>query len=403
MPNIKLYARKNELKKDGTAPLVAAFSHGGKQSRLNIGESFPPDLIVGNSLNPGKDRKLQEIAKRVRDILSYIEIEVEKGLTAGLDVHEHIKNRLNERSGKAPQRKKEIPTDMETLFGMFVEKCKKKTNEKTNELFSEGTISVYNVTYNHIKEMSKKMNLDVTKLDGSFYDEFRDYMMHVKGNGMNTVSKYIAIIKGFMDWCDEYLKSFGVQISYQYKKFKVTFSFEDPVHLKSHELLMFYNYIPKNKKHELSKDMFLMMCYTGLSFTDLMRIGRENIHGDMILSKRKKTKNRCIIPFFDDDIFKPVELMEKYDYKFPRVDNMTINRHLKAIQKKIKFDRFEVTTKIGRKTFATIKHLEHKVPSHIVMRATGHKSESNFLKYIGIDEESIIDSFRYVSQSQKTT
>jgi hypothetical protein len=78
-----------------------------------------------------------------------------------------------------------------------------------------------------------------------------------------------------------------------------------------------------------------------------------------------------------------------------------INKYIKEIQTIVGFLRFELQTRIGRKTFATIKHLEHRVPSHIVMRATGHKTEKNFLRYIGTDTRAVINAFEDNAQFLK--
>lgn len=55
--------------------------------------------------------------------------------------------------------------------------------------------------------------------------------------------------------------------------------------------------------------------------------------------------------------------------------------------------RIHLTPKVGRKTFATLK-IYQGVPRAQVMLATGHKTEASFNRYLGIDEQELIHSFR---------
>jgi hypothetical protein len=54
--------------------------------------------------------------------------------------------------------------------------------------------------------------------------------------------------------------------------------------------------------------------------------------------------------------------------------------------------RLALTTKIGRKTFATLK-IYQGIPKAQVMLATGHKTETSFNRYLGIDERELLRHF----------
>jgi hypothetical protein len=55
--------------------------------------------------------------------------------------------------------------------------------------------------------------------------------------------------------------------------------------------------------------------------------------------------------------------------------------------------RIPLTSKVGRKTFVTLK-LAQGVPRTTVMQATGHKTEKSFNRYAGIDEQELVESYR---------
>jgi hypothetical protein len=55
--------------------------------------------------------------------------------------------------------------------------------------------------------------------------------------------------------------------------------------------------------------------------------------------------------------------------------------------------RIALTSKVGRKTFVTLK-LAQGVPRTTVMQATGHRTESSFNRYVGIDEAELVENYR---------
>lgn len=48
-------------------------------------------------------------------------------------------------------------------------------------------------------------------------------------------------------------------------------------------------------------------------------------------------------------------------------------------------NRIKLTTKVARKTFASIQVFYYKKQPRIIMQITGHKSESEFARYLGVD------------------
>jgi integrase len=138
-----------------------------------------------------------------------------------------------------------------------------------------------------------------------------------------------------------------------------------------------------------------MCCYTGLRRSDIWRLSPNHISKELITITTQKTSITCYIPFYDDQIFRPVELINKYKgrYKTCLPVNKSINEYLKYVQKLSGIDRLELTTKIGRKTFVTLK-VYQGVQVRLIMTATGHKTEASFNRYAGIDTESLIQVFK---------
>ena len=112
--------------------------------------------------------------------------------------------------------------------------------------------------------------------------------------------------------------------------------------------------------------------------------------------KAGKTQLPCVIPFIDDDVFRPVALVEKYRplqlATCLPVGN-GLDEYLPTVAQLAGLTRIPLTSKVGRKTFATLK-LAQGVPRTTVMQATGHTTERSFNRYVGIDEDELVENYR---------
>jgi len=101
------------------------------------------------------------------------------------------------------------------------------------------------------------------------------------------------------------------------------------------------------------------------------------------------------------------KVFEKYDYKVPTpISNQKFNDELKIAVKAVGFtENIEINRTIGNKVISTIfeKHqvvsshtgrrsfctnsFISKIPTLYIMKASGHKTEKSFLKYIKMTEE----------------
>ena len=133
------------------------------------------------------------------------------------------------------------------------------------------------------------------------------------------------------------------------------------------------------------------------------------IDGDLFVNlSQKKTKTPVLIPLHDE----VKKILEKRNGDFPPrfSDNLEsaktfFNRYLRTITKQANLDRLEygkkwneetkrfdygkyplheiISTHVCRRSFAT--HNYTKIPTPIIMAVTGHKTEKEFLNYIGKD------------------
>lgn len=166
------------------------------------------------------------------------------------------------------------------------------------------------------------------------------------------------------------------------------------------------------KTLEIVRDHFILSCYLGQRFSDTVRIDETNFLGaskEIFRIIQKKTGNKAVLDF--NKIFPefPVHaraILEKYDYSSPyNGDICNYNRWLHelcrivGLNDEIKYEykfngkiitksyeKWElISSHTARRTFITLA-VKRSVNSQYIKRASGHKSDSSFDKYIIFDD-----------------
>ncbi len=300
-------------------------------------------------------------------------------------------------------------------------------NPRTGRPMSENTIKQYRATLARLQDFEEYRGqaLRFEEMDlVQFYGPFRDYCFDVVGSGLNAFGKYIDQVKTFLKWAD---LDQDLPVNRKYQRFVDPERYVGVDALTEAELVAIAALdfaAPEVRKRlfvtwggrgasidsaefaehlyqvELERDKFLLCAHTGLSIGDADEMTwndvRIQVAGMIINWDRNKTGNVCYIPFEDDDLLRPVALARKYgqqsqDLLAPICP--AVNLHLKTIARLIELKRLELSTKIGRKTFVTLK-LFQGVPTRVVMMASGHTTEASFNRYVGVDVLKLLEQFR---------
>ena len=139
--------------------------------------------------------------------------------------------------------------------------------------------------------------------------------------------------------------------------------------------------IDKIERAELSsgsltrvRDLFILTCYSGLAFSDLMDFAPEKLEKDgnntYLYGRRKKTGQEYIVLILP----KAKEILEKYDYQIPQYSNQQYNHRLKEVSKEAKIDK-PLSSHWGRITFGFMA-LNRGVRIEVVSKAMGHATIS---------------------------
>lgn len=168
---------------------------------------------------------------------------------------------------------------------------------------------------------------------------------------------------------------------------------------------------------EVVKDLFLFMCSVGCRYSDLEHFIVDDFDFDSSLQTfswvQQKTQKRVKVPKTDisGSVFVKYSRGKRLDQRlFPPFSQQKFNKQLKLLLRDLKFKRLVSKPKmVGSKTLNTQeKELHEVISSHSgrrsyiknlidlgemdyksIMKLSGHRSITEFLKYVSVNEEDL--------------
>lgn len=125
-------------------------------------------------------------------------------------------------------------------------------------------------------------------------------------------------------------------------------------------------------KYRKTRDLFILMCYTGLSYVDMQGLRRDDVmmRGDNMYLRAKRVKTGEV--YYTPVLPAAREVLEKYDYKVPMISNQKMNKYLHDIERMLDIP-VPMTCHVARHSFATLM-LSYDVPVPVVAKMLGHAS-----------------------------
>lgn len=436
---ISFQLKMGDLNKAGYAPIQLTVSWSGQRVREATGELTKPEWW---------DKDGQEVLNKkgsysanVNDRLHALQNALERADQDAADRREQLTlEQVRQLIRQVKNPAAELPAapqppanplaglSVPALFKQWMQEQGAKVSKRTGKPRARTTLSNFNGTYEKLREFEAARGeaLDLATMDLlRFYQPFWHWFREDLGQGINTFGKHVSRIRTFMEWAEDH----ELKVNRQYKKFEAPSLYVGVDALTEEELLaiagldfqspalrnkLYYGYSAKQggtldspevvayiSEVELARDKFLECAYSAMHISDADRAQRSDVKringvADRVLEvNRGKTNNPCYVPFFDDAVFKLVALTAKYEGRteFLVPPCPTVNRHLKTIAKLVDLTRLTLTTKIGRKTFVTIK-IMRGTPTRLVMMATGHTTEQSFNHYLGVDLVKLLEQYR---------
>lgn len=244
-----------------------------------------------------------------------------------------------------------------------------------------------------IPEVYDKKDMRLRDLTPKFMADFDYYLKTHDKNEPNTATKYLKNLKKILNvgvengWLEEN----------PFKNYKATYKDVDRVYLTRTELSLIEKKSFTLKRLEIVKDLFLFQCYTGLAYSDMAKLTAGHISPGIdghkwIITRRKKTDVRAAIPLLP----KAEELVNKYDdgsknrerSLLPAYAIQKFNSYLHEIADICGINK-NLTSHVGRRTFATTIALANGISLETISKILGHTSIKITSQYAVVTDHKI--------------
>jgi hypothetical protein len=288
------------------------------------------------------------------------------------------------------------------LFEEFLKDSSTRINRQRNSVLSPASIKQYRAAMQFYKnfERDKKTVITFEKINSDFYSKIREYALNDKKYTVDTFGSRIKKLKTFLFWCQER----DIQVSNKFQSFEVPEAYQEVEPISTETLLKLWKQ-KLNPQDQKYLDIFLALCSSGMRISDynivLTNMDKYIVktrQGKALVFNAKKTGAACVVPMKDDLYFRLETLYKKYSGKMPYMPGQKLNYWLKE---SALIEGGE--SKKGRKTFCSIKYFELGMEAQYVMKMSGHKTESEFKKYVGVKADTILKENNDKSQFLKVS
>lgn len=281
----------------------------------------------------------------------------------------------------------------------FLDWCRKRTEEKR---CSASTKRQNNLFCNILELFGRILAFDDITLPN--IHRFDDWLKSHKGQKTgkpltdNSIKAYHSRMRAFLSEA----ASFGLIKQNPYSQFKCGRCQTMPrMYLTMEELDMLRTWEPpksRDNSRRKALDLFLVQCYTGLSYSDLMATDftkAENHNGNLILPRTTRVKTGT--QFYIMLLPPVIEILERYDYRLPKFPLPSYTIQLKHIENETNIGK-HITSHVGRHTFATTIALGSGIPIEVVSKMLGHTNIQTTQIYAKILPKQVEQGFEQIKK-----
>jgi integrase len=292
-----------------------------------------------------------------------------------------------------PKQNNELPNKLSEYINYYIG-CKQ------NELSAATLMKIKTIkTKIEAIELAHNKTFLISDVNENFKKEFVSFYKK-NGYNTNTTQRELSFIKTFC----RHARSNGIETSIQLDSLRLQKSKVDKVYLTFDEIEQIEQTHFESEALNNAKDWLIISCYTGQRVSDFLHFTNDMIRVEddikLIEFTQKKTNKRMSLALHP----KVVSVLNKNKGNFPyKISDQRYNEYIKEVCRIAGIDtptkggilnpstiRKEngifpkwklVSSHIGRRSFAT--NFYGKIPTSLLINATGHSSEAMFLEYIG--------------------
>lgn len=309
---VNFVCRNSKKRSDGRSPLELSVIINGKRRYLSLERRIKTSLFDSKKQRVKGDKETNEYMEAIRSKCYQIETEMIKAkmlVTVDTFIHAY-KNGVN-------------PNHI-SLYELFDEYIKRQCAKYEQRLITKASLGKYKCTVRYCKEaVPDKMLKEFTTADTE-----QIYLQMLQSMSNNAAICYMRKLKTIIFFAIEEGYIEKNPITYHFHKDKIE---TIPLTLDEVRLIRAKDY--GSDRINKVRDIFILQCYTGLSYTDMKALTKDDIKTDnsgnrWIVKDRQKTGVTSFIPLIETSL----EILERYDYKLPVLSNQKYNSYLKEIQ-----------------------------------------------------------------------
>lgn len=287
-------------------------------------------------------------------------------------------------------------------FSKYLQAIRDGEITNRDKKYSGSVVNILEHVGKHITANEWLASKDINKLTYSDLEKLKKYLTE-KNLSQNTIRVYLEYAYQFLKqthkrgWHQNTVyETVGLKPAAEEQDFGVYLNNEEIKHLYSLE----FTYSKEARKR--IRDYFVFGCLTGLRFNDIKRAGALTVNSNKLAINTQKRGQTVLIPLGA----MALEIWNRYGGKFHDHDNHTFNTSLRRICKQAGFTekilwvgtrggkklqiekpRYECcSSHTMRRSFATNAY-RAGIAAGYIMKITGHKTESSFMRYIRLSHE----------------
>lgn len=392
---ILFYLKRNAPKSNGLVPVMCRITVNGKISQ------FSCKLDVDEKhwdVKTGRMTGRSAVALEANRMLDKIRVGINKAYQDICDKDNYVT------AEKVRNAFLGMGMNHETLLAVF-----RQHNEdyakQVGKIKSQRSYWKYCTVYNHLSEFIRQRykvsDIALKELAPAFITDFELFLRTEKNHCTNTIWSYMMPFKRiiYMSINNGWLQR-DPFYAYSITKEETKRGF-----LSKEEIKRLIEGSFKKKSYELIRDLFIFCCFTGLSWTDMANLTKENLQTSFdghlwIKTNRQKTGTETNIRLLEV----PLRIIRKYEgcaedgKLLPVPCYPNCKNGIKVIAKKCGIEK-NVTWHMSRHSFATTVCLSNDMPIETLSKMLGHRSIRTTQIYAKITAEKVSNDMEKLSQA----
>jgi len=393
---VLFYLKKNNPKKNGLVPVMCRVTIDGTISQFSCKLNVDPQLW---DTTAGRMSGRSDQATNANRMLDTIRVGITKRYQEVFEREGYVNAEKVRNAYLGLDNKRETLLAVYADFLLEFEKSCKSGSRATSTKIKY--TRVYDLLAEFIRLKFNRNDIALRDITPAFITDFEFFMKMDKGLDINTVWLYMMPLRKMI--------AIAINHGWLYRdpfwEYAISYEERDRGFLSKEEIKALMDMKFRNKNHELVRDMFIFCVFTGLAFSDLHNLKKDNLQiafdgHPWIITRRQKTDVPSNIWLLDI----PLRIIEKYD-GIPKCDKLlpvpcykTASKVIRAIARECGIAK-DVTWHVARHTYATQVCLSNGVPIESLSKMLGHKDIKTTQIYAKIIDEKVSSDMEALSRT----